>query len=145
MVAQKVKNLPALQETWVWSLGQEDPLGKGMATHSSMLAWRIPWTERSLADYSPWCCEELDSTYQLNNSNNRSMHGLIYQKVILLHCWWPCSALSCRAILFLPESLPVHEIKVSQKAEVLGQLMPMSMGTDFSIFQFVVSFYSENN
>ena len=39
-----VKNLPAMQETWVQSLGQEDPLEKGMATHSSILAWRIPWT-----------------------------------------------------------------------------------------------------
>ena len=40
-----VKNLPAMRETWVRSLGQEDPLEKGMATHSSILAWRIPWTE----------------------------------------------------------------------------------------------------
>ena len=40
-----VKNLPAMQETWVQSLGQEDPLEKGMATHSSILAWRIAWTE----------------------------------------------------------------------------------------------------
>ena len=40
-----VKNLPAMQETWVQSLGQEDPLEEGMATHSSILAWRIPWTE----------------------------------------------------------------------------------------------------
>ena len=40
-----VKNLPAKQETWVWSLGQEDPLEKGMAAHSSICAWRIPWTE----------------------------------------------------------------------------------------------------
>ena len=39
-----VKKLPAMQETWVQSLGQEDPLEKGMATHSSILAWRIPWT-----------------------------------------------------------------------------------------------------
>jgi len=45
LVAQMVKNLPATRETWVWSLGQEDPLEKGMATHSSILAWRIPWTE----------------------------------------------------------------------------------------------------
>jgi len=42
-----VKNLPAMQETWVQSLGQEYPLKKGMATHSSILAWRIPWTEES--------------------------------------------------------------------------------------------------
>jgi len=40
-----VKNLPTMQETWVLCLGQEDPLEKGMATHSSILAWRIPWTE----------------------------------------------------------------------------------------------------
>ena len=40
-----VKNLPAIQETWVQLLGQEDPLEKGVATHSSILAWEIPWTE----------------------------------------------------------------------------------------------------
>ena len=45
LVDQKVKNLPAVQETWVQSLGQEDSLEKGMATHSSRFAWRIPWTE----------------------------------------------------------------------------------------------------
>ena len=45
LVAQVVKHLPAMGETWVWSLGWEDPLEQGMATHSSILAWRIPWTE----------------------------------------------------------------------------------------------------
>ena len=49
-----VKNLPAIQEMWVWSLGREDPLEEEMATHSSILVWRIPWTERSLVGYSPW-------------------------------------------------------------------------------------------
>ena len=44
-MAKTVKNPPAMQETWVCSLGQEDPLEKGIATHSSILAWRIPWTE----------------------------------------------------------------------------------------------------
>ena len=44
-MAQTVKNLPAVQETWVPSLGQEDPLQKEMATHFSILAWRTPWTE----------------------------------------------------------------------------------------------------
>ena len=44
-MAEKVKNLPPIQETWVLSLGREDPLEKGMATHSSILAWRILWTE----------------------------------------------------------------------------------------------------
>ena len=45
LVAQRLKCLPAMQETWVLSLGQEDPLEKEMATHSSILAWRIPWME----------------------------------------------------------------------------------------------------
>ena len=45
LVAQRLKRLPALQETWVQSLGWEDPLEKKMATDSSILAWRIPWTE----------------------------------------------------------------------------------------------------
>ena len=45
LVAQMVKNMPAMEETWVQSLGQEDPLEEGMATHSNILAWRILWTE----------------------------------------------------------------------------------------------------
>ena len=45
LTAKLVKNLPAVQETWVRSLGREDPLEKEMATHSSILAWRMPWTE----------------------------------------------------------------------------------------------------
>ena len=46
LVAQMVKNLPAMQETLVQSLGWENPLEKGMATHSNILAWKIPWTEK---------------------------------------------------------------------------------------------------
>ena len=45
LVAQRLKQLPAVRETWVRALGREDPLEKEMATHSSILAWRIPWTE----------------------------------------------------------------------------------------------------
>ena len=45
LVAQMVKSLPVIQETWVRSLGQEDPVEEEMAIHSSILAWRIPWTE----------------------------------------------------------------------------------------------------
>ena len=47
LVAQTVKNPPAMWETWVQSLGWEEPLEKGMATYASILAWRIPWTEES--------------------------------------------------------------------------------------------------
>ena len=61
LVAQMVKSLPAVQETWVQSLGREDPLEKGKATHSSNLAWRIPWTEEpgGLQSMGP---KELDTT-----------------------------------------------------------------------------------
>ena len=52
-IAQSVKNLPALWETWVRSLGWEDLLEKEMATHSSILARRIPWAEE-IGGYSPW-------------------------------------------------------------------------------------------
>ena len=55
MMAQLVKN-PAMRDTWVQSLGWEDPLEKRMATHSSILAWRIPWT------VYPWGCKESDTT-----------------------------------------------------------------------------------
>ena len=62
LVPQKVKNLPAMQKTWVQSLGQEDPLEKGTATHSSILAWRVPWIEEPSGLYSPWGCKESDMT-----------------------------------------------------------------------------------
>ena len=60
-MAQKVKNLPAMQETWVLSLSQEEPLEKGMATLSSILAWEIPWTEEPGALQSMGL-QELDTT-----------------------------------------------------------------------------------
>ena len=62
LVAQTVTNLPAMQEIQVPSLGQEDPLEKGMASHSSTLAGRIPWTDESGGLYSPWGHKESDTT-----------------------------------------------------------------------------------
>ena len=70
LVAQMVKNLPAMQETQVQSLGQEDPLEKEMATHSSILAWRIPWTEEP-GGYTPWTCKVLDTIELLTLSLSR--------------------------------------------------------------------------
>ena len=64
LVAQTVKNLPAMPETWVQSLSQKDPLEKGMATHSSILAWGIPWTEEP-GSYSLWGHKELDTSERL--------------------------------------------------------------------------------
>ena len=60
-VAQRLKLLPPIRETWVRSLGHEDPLEKEMATHSSILAWRIPWIEE-LVGYSPQTHKESDTT-----------------------------------------------------------------------------------
>ena len=65
LVAQMVKCLPTMQETWVQSLGWEDLLEKEMATHSSILVWKIPWTEEPDRLYSPWGHKELDTTEQL--------------------------------------------------------------------------------
>ena len=61
-VAQMVKHLPAMWETWVQPLGQEDPLEKGMATHSSILAWRISWTEEPGRLHTVHGVAELDTT-----------------------------------------------------------------------------------
>ena len=62
LLAQMVKNMPAMQETQVQSQGWEDPLEKEMATHSSILDWRIPQTEEPGRLYSPWGHKELDTT-----------------------------------------------------------------------------------
>ena len=71
LIAQKVRNLPAMQETRAWSLGWEDLLEKGTVTHSSILAWRIPWM-RGLAGYGPWSHKELDMTEWLTVSLSRT-------------------------------------------------------------------------
>ena len=60
-----VKNTPAMQETWVASLGQEDPLENGMETHSSIVAWRIPWTEEP-GELQSWGGKESDTTERLH-------------------------------------------------------------------------------
>ena len=64
LVAQLVKNPPAMRETWVQSLGWENPLEEGTATHSSILACRIPWT--ALVGYTPWGHKESDTTERLS-------------------------------------------------------------------------------
>ena len=64
LVAQMVQRLSAMLETRVLSLGWEDPLEKEMATHSNILAWKIPWTEEP--GYNPWGCKESDVTERLD-------------------------------------------------------------------------------
>ena len=65
LVAQKVKILPVMQETWARSLSREDPLEKEIATHSSILAWKILQMEKPGGGYSPWGLKELDTAKQL--------------------------------------------------------------------------------
>ena len=82
-VAQLVKNPPAMWETWVWSLDWEDPLGKGKATHSSILAWRIPWTVwgHKESDMTKWIdIDFLQLTYsQINYLLVNSVWGSAFQ------------------------------------------------------------------
>ena len=66
LVAQTVKHLSTMRETWVRSLGQEDSLEKEMATHSSTLAWKIPWMEELGAGYCPWGRKESGMTERLH-------------------------------------------------------------------------------
>ena len=88
LVAQTIKNLFVTQETGVRSLGQEDPLEKEMATHSSILAWRLPWIEEVLVGYSPWGCKESDTAEQLTlhflpispYMNNNLYSAVLYSK-----------------------------------------------------------------
>ena len=75
LVAQMVKNPPVVRETWVWSLGQEDTLEKGMATHSSVLGWRIPWTGKPGGLQSQGH-KELDMTERLSFSTFYRKDGL---------------------------------------------------------------------
>ena len=74
LVVQRLKRLPAMWETWVWSLGREDPLEKEMATHSSILAWRIPWTEE-LGGLQSTGHKESDTTEWLHS------HGRKHQEL----------------------------------------------------------------
>ena len=81
-----VKNLPAMQETQVQSLGQKDPMEKGMATHSSILAWRIPWTEKP-GRLQFMGCKESDMTKRLsltqgtqwNLDSRKKCNGFIFE------------------------------------------------------------------
>ena len=92
VVAQMVKNLPAVQKTWVQSLGWEDPLEKGTTTHSSILAWRIPWTEEpggllthsiSQEEYS-W---EMSGNLYGGKTLKKNRHMDMYNWITLLYTW----------------------------------------------------------
>ena len=95
--AQMVKNLPAMWETQVQFLGREDPLEEGMATHSSILAWRIPmdrgawWAtvhaQRSLGGYRPWVFKELDMTERIISASS-PLKVISPPKIKLKYIFW---------------------------------------------------------
>ena len=76
-MAQRLKRLPGMWETWLRSLGGEDPLEKEMATHSSILAWRIPWTEEPGGLQSTGC-KESDTTEQLHFILQKALHDQVW-------------------------------------------------------------------
>ena len=80
LVVQRLKRLPAMWETWVRSLGGEDPLVKEMATHYSIIAWRIPWIEE-LGGLPSMGCKELDMTERLRFTLLSLFRGLVAQLV----------------------------------------------------------------
>ena len=95
LIAQLVKNLPAMQETWVQPLGWEDPLEKEMAIHSSILAWRIPWTEEPGGLQSTGS-QESDTTERLPTTTTM----LCYHSVLPFNPW-----MKARCRKFQPRSI----------------------------------------
>ena len=104
LVAQMVKNLLAVQETWVRSLGWEDPLEKGTATHSSILAWRIPWTDRGIAESDMTeptntlllLCISAKPSYSLSSVSIMHFQAYLFRTscVANSHLYWNVSFLS---------------------------------------------------
>ena len=95
-----VKTLPAMQETWIQSLGWEDPQEKEMATHSTFLAWRIPWTEEP-GGYGPQCHKESEMTEWLTHtwgSKQKVTHT--YNSKILLLCNILLSIITLQQLIF---------------------------------------------
>ena len=117
-----VKNLPAIQETHVRTLGQEDPLEKGMATYSSILSWRIP--QRSLASCSPWGHKVPDTTEWLTHT-----HSLLQSPFLCCCCSITMSCLTlwpqglCRpgssVLHCLPDCFQIHVFCVSDANQLI--------------------------
>ena len=90
LVAQRLKHLPGIQETWVWSLGLEDPLEKEMALHSSTLAWRIPWREE------PGGLQSMGSQ-RVGHDWAMSLHEIWHQFPVLFTSCGPSTGVSASA------------------------------------------------
>ena len=133
-MAQTAKNSPAIQETWVWFLGWEDPLKNGMATHSSH-------GQRSLAGYSPWGCKELDTTEWLTHTHTHTENNLSWLGSWLSHHAPTTQSFTGNCLLTVNTQLSIGASLVAQtvknppamfKTQVrsLGQEDPLEQGND---------------
>ena len=105
LVAQMVKNLPAVRETWVWSLGQEDPLEKEMATYSSILVWRIPWTEEEPGWLLSMELQRVGHDWATNPFTLDFKCPI--SCIFLLFSWWWFAIQVCK--FYLRGTWPLHE------------------------------------
>ena len=122
LMAQMVKNLPAMQETCVWSLGLEDALKKGMATHSSILAWRIPWTEEPGGLQSTMRSQKVGHTWVTNTHKSRRHAGYILYSYCLL-TWLGLDTIRCYGHLW-------HYMPWRSVFQKIFPTEPQSMGND---------------
>ena len=150
-----VKNPPEMQETQVWSLGCEDPLEREVATHCSILAWEIPWTERSLAGYSSWGHRELDRIWQLKQQQWLVMliilpcaYLLLYSHRVVSDSLTPWTA-SCQASLSFTISqsllklMSIELVMPFQPSHLLSPPSPpaLSLPQHQGLFQWVSSLH----
>ena len=120
-MAQSVKSLPAIPETQAQSLGQEDPLEKEMATHSSILAWRFH-IQKSLVGYSPWGHKELDMTEWLTLSLSRKFSWILFFKIFIWLLWVLVAAhgLSCCCGIYHNQGLNPSPLHCKTDSQPLG-------------------------
>ena len=138
LVAQLVRNPPAMWEAWVQSLGWEDPLKKGTAIHSIILDWGIPWNV-SVSSVQPFSCVRLFSTPWiaarqacLSITNSRSSPRLTSIKSVMPSC----HLILCRPLLLLPSISP--SIRVFSKESTLRVRWPKDWSFSFSIMECIV-------
>ena len=145
-VVQSVNNLPAMWETWVQSLGQEDPLEEGMATHTSILAWRIPMDRGAWEGYNPRCRKESGTTRRLSTKHlpwSRVVKCKIHLPITTLlshplpqRLWaWPCELLwpvrhqqTCSkqrlSEVPAPGTCPLFALKILRASQAMNQREP---------------------
>ena len=100
LVAQLVKNLPTMQETWVRSLAREDPLEEGMATHSSILSWKIPWTEEPGRLQSIGSQKVMHDWASMQGSKKLGPRGKLWPLPVLVKFYWNTTLLISLYIVY---------------------------------------------